>query len=59
MIRAQHFLSSPLPNFSSVIDKWIFVVSVLSRMAGRLAVISGLIFAFVWLAQFLRNGEVS
>ena len=56
MIRAQHFLSSPLPNFSSVIDKWIFVVSVLSRMAGRLAVISGLIFLFVWLAQFLRHG---
>ena len=56
MIRAQHLLSSPLPNFSSVIDKWIFIISVLSRMVSRLAIVSGLIFFIVWLTHLIRYG---
>lgn len=36
MIRTQTTLGKPILNFNFTVDKWIFTVSVLSRMAGRI-----------------------
>lgn len=36
MIRAQTILSKPVVKLGSTVNKWVFVISVLSRMAGRI-----------------------
>jgi ubiquinone biosynthesis protein len=40
MLRAQSTLGRPIVNFGSTIDKWIFMVSVLSRMAARILLVT-------------------
>lgn len=40
MIRTQTILSKPIVNFGSTVNKWIFTASVLSRMGGRVLMIS-------------------
>jgi hypothetical protein len=35
LLRAQTTLSRPIVEFGSTIDKWVFAISVISRMAGR------------------------
>jgi predicted unusual protein kinase regulating ubiquinone biosynthesis (AarF/ABC1/UbiB family) len=40
MIRAQTILSKPVVNFGSTVNKWVFAASVLSRMGGRILMIS-------------------
>jgi hypothetical protein len=54
----QHTLSSPILNFGSVVDKWIFTFSVLGRMAGRLALVTGSAVALVSLVHYSRDGAV-
>lgn len=36
LLRAQTALSRPIVEFGSTVDKWVFAMSVLSRMAGRI-----------------------
>ena len=40
MIRTQTTLGKPLVNLGSTVNKWIFTVSVLSRMVGRIVVLT-------------------
>jgi len=40
MIRAQTILSKPIVNLGSTVNKWVFTASVLSRMGGRILIIS-------------------
>jgi len=40
MIRTQSTLGKPLVNLGSTVDKWIFTTSVLSRMAGRILLVT-------------------
>jgi ubiquinone biosynthesis protein len=56
--RVQHTLSSPILNFGSVIDKWIFAFSVLGRMVGRLALVAGIAVGLVSLVHYSRDGAV-
>jgi ubiquinone biosynthesis protein len=56
--RVQHTLSSPLFNFGSVIDKWIFAFSALGRMTGRLALVTAIAAVLVALVHYFRDGAV-
>jgi len=56
MIRTQTTLGKPLVNLGSTIDKWIFTVSVLSRMAGRILLVTLLGMGLFDLVAYL-NGE--
>jgi ubiquinone biosynthesis protein len=56
--RVQHTLSSPILNFGSVIDKWIFAFSVLGRMVGRLALVASIAVGLVSLVHYSRDGAV-
>lgn len=49
--RAQHALGSPVLLLRSVVDKWAFTVGVLSRMVGRLLLITGVTVAAVATAR--------
>lgn len=40
MMRAQTLVSKPVVNLGSTVDKWIFITSVLSRMAGRVVLVT-------------------
>ena len=40
MIRTQTTLGKPLVNLGSTVDKWIFATSVISRMAGRILLLT-------------------
>lgn len=40
MIRAQTILSKPIVNLGSTVNKWVFATSVLSRMVGRIMLIT-------------------
>jgi ubiquinone biosynthesis protein len=57
--RVQHTLSSPILNFGSVVDKWIFTFSVLGRMVGRLALVTLIAIALVALVHYFRDGAVN
>ncbi len=59
MIRAQTTLSSPLVNFGSTVDKWVFTASVLSRMMGRILFVTILAIGGVHLWRYLVGGNVS
>ncbi|MEI6666780.1 MAG: AarF/ABC1/UbiB kinase family protein [Acidobacteriota bacterium] len=52
--RAQQTMASPILNFRSVIEKWVFTFSVLNRAVGRLIVITGISVAAVVVAKLLR-----
>jgi ubiquinone biosynthesis protein len=58
VFRTQHLLSSPLLNFGAVIDKWVFTVSVLGRMAGRIVVITASAAVLVSLVHYFRFGSM-
>jgi len=51
MMRAQTIVSKPIVNLGSTVDKWIFITSVLSRMAGRVVLVTilGMVLANIWL----------
>lgn len=55
MIRTQSALGKPLVNLGSTVNKWIFSASVLSRMAGRILVVTLLGLGLYSLAAYLSN----
>jgi predicted unusual protein kinase regulating ubiquinone biosynthesis (AarF/ABC1/UbiB family) len=59
MIRTQTTLGRPLVHLGSTVDKWIFALSVLSRMVGRILAISILGILLVSLVQVANNQPVS
>jgi len=59
MIRAQTTLGRPLVNFGSTVDKWIFAVSVISRMLGRILIVTILLVGLITLGQYLTANPVS
>jgi hypothetical protein len=59
MRRAQHTISSPTLRFRSFIEKWAFGVSVLSRTAGRLLVITAVVLAGVLAVRYARTGSIA
>ncbi len=59
MIRTQTTLGRPLVHLGSTVDKWIFAISVLSRMVGRILAVSILGILLVSLAQVANNQPVS
>ena len=59
MIRAQTILSKPIVNLGSTVNKWIFATSVLSRMAGRILLITLLGMGLVGLLHILSGNTVS
>src|SRR5688572_18329369 len=52
MIRVQSLLSRPVVNLGSTVNKWVFTVSVLSRMAARILFVTLALVGLVQLAQY-------
>lgn len=59
MIRAQTILSKPVVSIGSTVNKWIFAISVLSRMSGRVLFITLLSMGMVGLFHILAGEPVS
>jgi len=59
MIRAQTILGKPIVSLSSTINKWIFTVAVLSRMVGRIILITLLATGAVGLSSYLLGVPTS
>ena len=59
MIRAQTVLSKPIVNLGSTVNKWVFATSVLSRMAGRILLITFLGMGVVSLLNILTGSPIS
>jgi predicted unusual protein kinase regulating ubiquinone biosynthesis (AarF/ABC1/UbiB family) len=59
LIRTQATLSRPLLNFGSTVDKWIFAVSVFSRLLGRILIVTILLVALVNLWQYVTGTAVA
>ena len=59
MIRTQTTLGRPIVSFGSTVDKWVFAASVLSRMAGRILLVTLLAISGVQIWQYLAGGPVS
>lgn len=55
--RAQQTIASPVLSFGSVIEKWVFTFSVLSRTVGRLLEITGGIVAAVLVIKYFRSEQ--
>ena len=58
MARAEQTVSSPVLSFKSIVEKWVFTFSVLSRTIGRLAVITGIAVAMVVALRYFRSESV-
>ncbi len=52
MIRVQSLLSRPVVNLGSTVNKWVFTVSVLSRMAARILFVTLALVGLVQIAQY-------
>lgn len=59
MIRAQTILGKPIVNLSSTVNKWVFAISVLSRMAGRVLFITLLGMGLIAFSNVLTGSPVS
>jgi ubiquinone biosynthesis protein len=59
MIRAQTTLGKPILNLGSTVDKWIFTVSVLSRMVGRILFVTILGMVIVNIVLYLMGQPIS
>ena len=58
MIRAQTILGKPIVNFGSTVNKWVFTASVLSRMSGRLLIVSAAFMGIFGLVHILGGEPV-
>lgn len=58
MIRAQTVLSKPIVNLSSTVNKWVFAITVLSRMAGRILFVTLLGMGLVALLHIVTGDQV-
>lgn len=59
MIRAQTTLSKPIVNLGSTVNKWVFAISVLSRMAGRILFVTVLCTGLIGFLNILRGDPIS
>lgn len=59
MIRTQTILSKPIVKLGSTVNKWVFVTSVLSRMAGRVLFVTVISAGLVGLLNILGGSPVS
>jgi hypothetical protein len=59
LIRVQSLLSRPVVNFGSTVNKWVFTVSVLSRLAGRILFITLALVGLVEIVQYWAGLQVS
>jgi hypothetical protein len=59
MIRAQSILSKPIVNLGSTVNKWVFTASVLSRMGGRVLIISGVFMGLFGIFHIFTGESVS
>ena len=55
MASARQTISSPILTFTSVIEKWVFAFSALSRMVGRLILVTGFAAAMVAILRYARS----
>lgn len=58
MIRTQTTLGKPLVNLGSTVDKWIFMTSVISRMAGRILIVTILAITILSLLGMARGETI-
>jgi ubiquinone biosynthesis protein len=58
MIRVQSLLSRPVVNLGSTVNKWVFTVSVLSRMAGRILFVTLALVGLVQIVQYWMGTQV-
>ena len=59
MIRVQSLLSRPIVNLGSTVNKWVFATSVLSRMAGRILIVTALFMGLIGFVQIMSGESVS
>lgn len=59
LLRAQTTLSRPIVEFGSTIDKWVFTISVLGRMLGRVLLVNVLAMAGLYAFRNLRGLPVN
>src|SRR6185295_14991849 len=59
MIRAQTILSKPIINLGSTVNKWVFTTSVLSRMVGRILLITLLGMGLAALMNLLTGNPIT
>ena len=59
MIRTQTTLGRPLVNLGSTVGKWVFSASVLSRMAGRVLLVTLLSMGLVNIGRYFWGGDLS
>lgn len=59
MIRAQTAFGKPIVNFGSTVNKWVFTASVLSRMGGRILIVSVLFMFFFGIIRIATGEAVS
>jgi len=59
MIRTQSSLGNPIVNLGFTVDKWVYTTSVLSRMAGRLLLITLLALGLVDLQWYLMGQPIT
>jgi ubiquinone biosynthesis protein len=59
MLRAETTLGRPIVEFGSTVDKWVFAVSVLSRLAGRVLLVTAVATAGVSISRSLFGVPVS
>jgi predicted unusual protein kinase regulating ubiquinone biosynthesis (AarF/ABC1/UbiB family) len=58
MIRAQSMMGRPIVNLGSTVDKWIFTVSVLSRMAARIILVTILGMVLINILLYIRGEPI-
>ncbi len=59
MIRTQTTLGRPIVNLGSTVDKWIFTTSVLSRMVGRILLVTILGMVLVNVVLYIQGQPIS
>jgi ubiquinone biosynthesis protein len=59
MIRAQATLSRPIVSLGSTVDKWVFAVSVLSRMVARILFVTVGFIGLIELTHYLTSSPIS
>ena len=59
MIRVQGLLSKPIVNLGSTVNKWIFSASVLSRMVGRVLIVTALFMGLIGFLNLASGGSIS
>ena len=59
MLRMQTLLSKPIVSLGSTVNKWIFAASVLSRMVGRVLMVTALFMGLIGFLNLASGGSIS